>query len=305
MLQFDHQSKTFKIIEFADYGYFENNFSAEGSIYLNTSSGLFIVTGDNHDMLFHFSPSKCSLNKLCRLNDNHSYGSLILDEKHKNLICISGWHNRKVEKYVNDELITTYFELDKINNDVITINRNPAYKNNSWSYLPEMTCERSETSCIIVNSAVLYVFYGYCCPKMKFLDTIEYLNLDHGGVGKTPHAWEILKFSNPSHYTTFIKSHSLLKINESEVLIIGGFDGKSELPIEKFMKFNFEKSELDMIDRNLPNIIFNHFYNFHKDSIFVPFFDSYNRLNYGVIDEMENAHLVEVSSFQYDVIKFD
>lgn len=303
ILRFDIENREFKVIEFADYGYFEDNFTAEGSIYLNMLDGLFIVTGDNHDMLYHYSHSKGAMNKLAKLNDNHSHGSLIFNEKEKNLICLSGWHNRKVEKYYNPELIKSYLsteekESSSSNSSVSSFNKkqpNP----NIWFYLPEMTVERSESSFVIVNNSQLFAFFGYCCPKMKYLDTIEMLNL------AGPSKWELVKYSNETHLSTSIKSHTIVKLNESEIIIIGGFDGSKETPVENFINFDFIDMKINLSERKLPDIIHNHCFNFQKDSMPVPFIDDSYRLHYAIYDEMDNAHVVEVKSIQYDLFKFE
>jgi chromosome segregation ATPase len=301
ILRFDIENREFKVIEFADFGYFEDNFTAEGSIYLNILDGLFIVTGDNHDMLYHYSHSKGAMNKLAKLNDNHSHGSLIFNEKDKNLICLSGWHNRKVEKYYNPELLKGYLtteEKEGSSSSVSSFNKkqpNP----NIWFYLPEMTVERSESSYVIINNSQLYAFFGYCCPKMRYLDTIECLNL------AGPARWELVKYSNETHLSTFIKSHTVVKLDESEIIIIGGFDGSKETPVENLINFSFTDMSINLSERKLPDIIHNHCFNFQKDSMPVPFIDDSYRLHFAMYDEMDNAHVVEVKSVQYDLFKFE
>ena len=44
--------------------------------------------------------------------------------------------------------------------------------------MPEMKSERSECPYMIINNQYLYAFFGFNCPKMKCLDTVERLNLD-------------------------------------------------------------------------------------------------------------------------------
>ena len=294
ILRFDLENRQFKVLEFADFGSFEDNFNPEGSIYLNTTDGLFIVTGDNHDLFYYFSLSKVTMNKLAKLNDNHSHGALIFYHNQKNLICISGWHNRKVENYTNEELIG-----NMVRDDIKPVKTK--LPNNTWSYLPEISVERSESSYLIINNKTLLAFFGYCCPKAKYIDTVEYLDLSN------PLKWEILKFSNEKHVSTWFKSHSAVNLNNEEILLIGGFNGMKEMPTENFIKFDFKnnKNEISQMDRKLPDIIFNHCYNFQKDSMFVPFVDINKRLHYASIDEMDNVHIIEVNSWQYDILKFD
>ena len=99
----------FKLIEFADFGNFENNFTADNVIYLNSMDGLFIVTGENSDLFYHYSNSKHTMNKRSKSNDNHSRGRLIYIGGGNCILCISGNQSKKVEKYVNDDIITPFF----------------------------------------------------------------------------------------------------------------------------------------------------------------------------------------------------
>ena len=303
ILSFDLESRKFKVSEFADYGEFEENYKSEGSITLNVKGGMFIVTGDNHDILYYFSHSKNTMNKLTKLKDNHAHGGLIIDNRQNvrnSIICLSGWHNRKIERYFNDEIIANNIST----NNSLEINTgfsNKRYLRNNYelNYLPEMTVERSESSYIIIDDKYLYAFFGYCCPKAKYLDSIEYLDLNSND------KWELLKYSNDQHISTFIKSHSLIKISNRDILIIGGYDGKNEVPIETFLKFDNMLGCITPVDRKLPDIMVKHFYNFQKDSSFVPFVDVNDRLHFASIDDMDNVHVVEVKTLQYDVFKFD
>ena len=299
ILSFNLEERKFKISEFADYSDFENNFRSEGSISLNVEDGLFIVTGDNHDLFYFYSQSKNTMNKLSKFRDNHAHGALIIDDRtdtRNSIICLSGWHNRKVERYYNDDLVKSFANrssfADRTNKQKFT-------KNNEMSYLPEMIVERSESGYIFIDDKYLYAFFGYCCPKAMYMDTIEYLHIDNS------ERWETLKYSNEQSLSTFIKSHSLVKISNRDILIIGGYDGNNEVPVETIIKFDTLLSNISSIDRKLPDIALNHFYNFQKDSSFVPFIDVNERLHFTSIDDMDNVHVIDVKTIQYDIFKFD
>ena len=294
VLKFDLEYRNFKLFEFADYGEFEQNYFSQGSIYLNILDGLVIITGENHDQFFLYCYKKNCINRISKLKDNHSYGSLVYYEQDNSLICCSGWHNKRVEKYINPEISINFLDTKIINKPSTTT------LCKSWTQLPEMNVERSECPFIILNDHYLYAFFGFNCPQMKYLDSIERLNLS-----KDSASWEFIKYLNEKHISTFRKSHSCVKLNQSEVLFIGGYDGHNETAIENFSFFNSEQSKFKGNDRKFPDIIFNHIYNFQKNSFFVPFIDIKSKLHFASIDERENVHVVEVQSLQYDIFKFE
>jgi len=283
--------RTFKLNEFADYGEFEQTFQPQGSIFLNIMNGLVIITGGNHDIFFIYNFQKNAMNRVSKLKDNHSYGGLVFYEEENALICCSGWHNKRVEKYTNSDI--TFNHIAKQTQTKSTSNK-------IWTQLSEMNLERSECPYIVLNKTYLYSFFGFNCPQMKYLDSIERINLaDQNGT------WEFVQFANVKHLSTHRKSHSCVKLSEDEILFVGGYDGMNEKAVEDFTFFNSEKSEITSNERKFPEIVFNHIYNFQKNSFFVPFIDIGGKLHYTSIDEKENIHVVEISSLQYDIFKFE
>jgi hypothetical protein len=298
ILRFDIETRKFKVIEFADFGNFEEDYNSNGSIYLNTPQGLFTVTGKNHDKFYFFNAKSKTMIKLGQLNDNHTFGSLIYYEKDNSLICLSGWHNKKVEKYYNDEIISKYLSKSTKRTN---ISRNNSLQN-KWNYLPEMKFERSECPYLIINEIYLYAFFGFNCPRGIYLETIERLNLNSATSSNT---WEEIKLKNEQHLSTMIKSHTCLMSLPNEILFIGGYDGQNEIPVEKMMKFKIYEKELIPTDRKFPGIINNHMYNFQNDSAMVPFIDVKNRLHFACFDENDRIHSIEVGMLTYDIFKFD
>jgi hypothetical protein len=134
---------------------------------------------------------------------------------------------------------------------------------------------------------------------MKYLDTIERLNLDRQD------AWENVKFINELHLSTFIKSHSCIKYTEDEILFVGGYDGKNEVPVEHFSFYNLKTNKITPNQRKFPDIIKNHCYYFQKHFNFIPFIESDNKKHFASIDEQDNIHVIEVGSLQYDIYKFE
>ena len=294
ILRYDLEYRSFKLLEFADYAQFEDNFYPQGSIYLNISDGLLVISGENHDLFYQYNYRKNTFNKLNKLNYNHSYGGLIYYEKENSIICLSGWHNRRVEKYLSLDISFSFMkEIDKSKQKINLSNKN------NWVNIPELKSERSECPYIIINNLYLYAFFGFNCPKMKYLETIERINLD------TQDNWEYVKFTNEEHLSTYIKSHSLIKHNEEEILFVGGYDGKNESPVENFIFFNIKSNKMIGSQRKFPDIIKNHCYYFQKNLNFIPFIEDHNKRHFVNIDEKDNIHLIEIGSLQYDIFKFE
>lgn len=276
------------MIEFADFGNFEQTYNSQGSIFLNILDGLLIVTGENHDQFFHYSHNKHSMTKLSKLNNNHSHGSLLYDERSNSVYCISGWHNRRVEKYSNDEIIQPIIKSKNQTQDL-----SKSIKN-SWINLPELTIERSESPFIIFENYI-YGFFGFNYPQMKYLDSIERMNLDSYS------NWEVIFYSNHGHISTSRKAFGLIKRSETEVLFIGGYDGQNESPIENFSFFDFKKKEFFETERKFPDLNNYHIYSFQNNSSSIPYIDFQNRLHYVCFDDKELVHAVECKSLQYDI----
>jgi hypothetical protein len=295
ILRFDLENRVFKLIEFADFGNFENIFNPQGSIYLNILEGLVVVTGDNHDQFFHYSHTKHTMNKLTKLNNNHSYGSMIYYDEGNSVICLSGWHNKRVEKYVNDEIIFSFLKKPKNYQ-----RKQEKQLKNTWTQLPELTVERSEASFAVFDKYI-YGFFGFNCPQMKYLDTIERLNMEN------PLMWEMVEFKRDKNLiSAYKKSHACIKMNDNEVLFIGGYDGLNDCPIENFSFFNIKKGEYYSNERKFPEISKNHIYNFQKNNSCVPYIDIYNRLHLVAVDEKDVVHVVDVKTLQYDLfVSFD
>ena len=210
------------------------------------------------------------------------------------IICLSGWHNKRVEKYVNDEVISNYLKIPK--NYPKKIEKQ---LKNTWNQLPELTIERSESTYVVFDK-FLYGFFGFNCPQMKYLDSIERINLDN------PLMWELVSYKNDHHISTFIKSHASIQLNNNEVLFVGGYDGLNDCPIENFSFFNVKKNEYYKSDRKFPDISKNHIYNFQKNGTSVPYIDIHNRLHLVAVDEKDVVHVVEAKTLQYDLfISFD
>lgn len=292
ILRFDLAQKDYQIVEFIDYNAFDKNYILKGSIVLNTLDGFFVLTGENNDMLYYYNNEKVTMTKVTKFAYNHSHGALILDELKSSIIALSGWNNVKVERYINPKLILSQ---STSNNE----------KTTEMTLLPDMTIERSESGYLLYNNDTVFAFFGYCYPKAQYIDTIEYLLLNPGSQN-VKSEWQRVNYHlNDSNTNTLIKGHGIAIINEDEVLILGGFNGLTQTSVEKLLRFDIKTQSLEEINRKLPNIDINHCYNFEKESQFINYEDENNNIFLGNIDEMDNVHIIETSSLNYDLFKFD
>lgn len=246
-----------------------------------------IVTGENNDQFFHYSHKKKSITKQAKLKYNHSHGSLIYNEINNSVLCISGWHSKSVEKYENDDILSNFLKKGKLI-------RTEKQIKNTWMNLPELTVERSEASFLIQDNYI-YGFFGFNCPQMKYLDSVERLNLNSGVM------WEVVLYNNKSHSSTFRKSFSIINLNDNEILFIGGFDGKDETPIENFSKFNIRTNEFEETEIKFPDLTKNLIYNFQNNNVCSPFIDVTNQLHFICFDSKELVHIIRIENLEHKI----
>jgi hypothetical protein len=118
----------------------------------------------------------------------------------------------------------------------------------------------------------------------------------------------MIKVKNEGKISLFIKSLAVVKLNEdNDLLLLGGFNGALETPIEDLLMLKYDKGtfKIEKLDRKIPEILTNHCYIFQKDSSFSPYIDTHNRLFLTSFDEMDNCHVIDSKSLQYDIFKFD
>ena len=286
LLAFDIENKTFSFQEYSDFGNFEENYklslsineknnnSNKGNLFITIDNNLYIITGKNHDMLYMFDSLKKTMVKLCSLQNNHSNGSLLNYDN--NIICLSGDYNKKVEMY--------------------------SMKKNEWTNLPEMIIERSNsTSCIMNNKKNKYIFniFGFNTQTKEYLNTIEYLI-----VNKEDSCWKYLNYNNPNLISLNI--HNLFCVNylDNKIVIIGGYNGKDNKNINKFIQIIFDKDNfennirVEETDRKLNGIDMNKKYllcNGHKS------YRDKNDTIYEVFDSEFNCHLFKENKIEHDV----
>ena len=285
ILRFDLSIHEYQIIELSDTDSFDDDIFIEGALYLNTLDGLFILCGKKFDTIYYYSNDTATISKIATLKYNHSHGAMVLDIANSSIFILSGWYNKKVEKYTNTSVICNETYSSEEAKEKLT-------------EMKEMTIERSESSYLLMNG-VLYAFFGYCYSKSEYIDTVECLDIT-----KANDAWKVVKYKSKGK-NFLLKSSGVLPINENEIFILGGFDGLKETSVEQLILFNMKEKCIEAVNKKLPDIVYNHCYNFGKESQFVSFGDDEGKIYMSNIDEMDNVHVIELPTLRYDLFKFD
>ena len=274
---YDFTNNNFYFFDFADYNNFSNNFITDennGNIFLSYNSILYIVTGKNSDLFYEFNPQKKAMDKLSSLNNNHSKGSLI---PYKNsIICLSGEHNKKCEIY--------------------------SIHKNEWNEMPEMNFERSEFGTCIINEQYLFSIFGFNSPKNEYLNNVEYLDLlNENGY------WKNLDYKS-DNFSLYIKGLLALNYFDNKIILIGGFNGELNKPVENFAQIilgnNFDKEiYVENVDRKLKDIHKNKCYMFSNG--YTQRIDEKGRIYNIAYDNDERIHIFEMQNMLHDVISFE
>ena len=289
IIRFDIENRLFKVIEFADFGNFEQTYNSKGCITINILDGLLILSGENSDQFYYYSHLKHSMTKLAYLNSNHENGCLVYDERGNSIICLSGKNSRSVEKYVNDDIISPILKKNKSVKKL-----NETQNKNSWIKLPELNNERILGSFIFIDKFI-YGFFGFSPQTNRYLDLVERLNLDYAI------SWDVVNFKKNDNISCFKKCFATAKVSDDEILFIGGSDGFNENPIDNFSFFNIVKNEFYFTESKFSQSEQNYYYDFHRNSNSVISSDINNNNFFISFDERDNIHIIDSKNMQHIV----
>ena len=143
LISFDTLGKTYtKISNVQGFPLIQENTTV---ITLNSLQGVFILTGQNTNILYYYSQLQNVMAKITELKENHLDGFLLLNDYDKSIIVLSGQYTKKVESY--------------------------SFVTKSLTELPSMGyCRTNGTYCLI-NKKV-YAFFGYDSNQEHFIKNI-------------------------------------------------------------------------------------------------------------------------------------
>ena len=218
------------------------------------------------------------MNKLCKLKDNHCNGNLLWYKN--NIICLSGDYNKKVEIY--------------------SINKN------QWDYLPDMLVERSNSSTCIIdnkenNNEYIINLFGYNSASKKYLNTIEYLDLN-----KKDSSWKYLKYNNQDNIFLNIRNFFCINCEENKIVVIGGCNEKENIYNDNYIEIilgkNMEEGNIfEEKNKKLKDI--NKKYSFCNVYKFIDS-NNKNQIIYQIFDAEFNCHLFQGENLIHDVFYF-
>lgn len=228
------------------------------------------------------------MNKIGNLNSSHENGCLIYDDFGNSLFCLSGKKSKSVERYVNEEILSSYIKKGKSNNTYLS----ETQLKNTWQNYPELNTERIMGSFIVIDKQI-YAILGYNSQSNRYLDSIERLNLE------SPLSWEFLNFKRNENISCFKKNFAASKLSNDEILIFGGIDGFNDYSSENFSIFNLKKNEFYYLDNKLNQQDSLSSFDFHRNPVSIQAFDSNNNCFHFAIDEKDTVHIIETKTLQH------
>lgn len=257
LLTYDFTNNEFKLKPI-DNKDFQNSYNKDINtllLYNNISNKLYIITGTNNDQLFIYDLNKGSFQKYSNLKNNHMFGGLL--NLKKNIICLSGKFNKKVEIY--DE-------------------SNDKWNDKSFEELPE---ERGHSYYLLLNNQYIYGFYGYNYVINEYLNNIVFYDLDKN-------IWNTIMDNSLDNNNKGIKNHFCYQnINDKFINILGGDSNYSIITIDLEKKLIIKTDE-DKDDKNNEIFLVNNNcgYNIKNDSITL--FDQ--NYNVHIINDSSNQY---------------
>ena len=142
------RKKIFEIEDISDT--FQKDYQYEGTILYNTLNGLFILTGKKLDILYFYNSQNETINKICKFNNSHDNGSLMLEKENNRLFVFGGKNTLSCEYYsFNDKKVII---------------------------IPDLNKERANASFISCNDKI-FSFFGFSYEKNNYSGSIEYINI--------------------------------------------------------------------------------------------------------------------------------
>jgi len=268
------------------------------------------------------------------------------------IYLLGGFNSKKCEVYRNYDLLFSQESCSEFFNKRNNNNSNNSNQtNNCWLPIPELNTFRQESSSALIND-YLYSFFGYNIGMKVNNQTIERINVNKND------EWELISFKfNPSplnnlhiSYTNHNNNNNNHNNNneniclnsngvipfKNEVLILGGYDGKSYRDSIFVFKVNeswddttdkdqkghlnhhsgsgfnnnnnfLNSFSLDFFNEKIPDINKNISYLFDKESHFIHIGDYENVVSdklydYAMFDSKLRLHLVNTRNFKYEIL---
>ena len=211
-----------KILEIEDISdTFQKDYQYEGTIILNTLNGLFILTGKKLDILYYYNSQNETINKICKFNNSHDNGSLMLEKENNRLFVLGGKNTLSCEYYsFNDKKVII---------------------------IPDLNKERANASYVSCNGKI-FAFFGFSYEKNNYSGSIEYI--DNKKLDKWYELNDINILNKEITFDVESVSTILMKTNNNKILIYAGIKGENEDFItDNYYIFDPKENSINLIKK--------------------------------------------------------
>ena len=222
---FDLKSKNLskkKILEIEDISdTFSKDYQYDGTILYNTLDGIFILTGKKTDMLYHYNSKYDTINKICKFENGHDNGNLLLDKEYNRLFVLGGKETTKCEYY--------------------------SFSDKKIYSMPNLTADRANAAFIICNNKI-YGFFGFSYKNNKYCGTIEYI--DNKRLDKWSEIKNIKILNEKINFEVESVSTIIYKEDNNKILIYAGIQGDNEdYVIDNYYLYDTKDNSIDLIEK--------------------------------------------------------
>ena len=254
---------------------------------MNIDNKLFLISGKKNNLFFCYDGGSNEIERLGDLRFSHFYGSLVYLDLSNCIYCIGGINTKKCEIYRNDNVLFT-------NNNLINSTK---IQQNTWEALPDLNYSRQEFCSLVVNNFI-YVFFGFNNLTNGNNNSIERINVNFNDF------WEVIMYTVSDSINVCLSSHACALVNQEEVYIFGGYDGKTYK--DGVLIFNTTNNSIIDTNYKIPDFKKNTMYQFYKEANFVKIVNS-NTFDekdpdYILFDSKEKIHLLNSKTYNYSII---
>ena len=210
IIDLDDKSDTFK----KDYQY-------EGTLLYNTLYGVYILTGKKTDILYYLNSKTNCITKICKFNNCHDNGSVMLDMNNNCLYVFGGKKINSCEYY--------------------------SFKDKKVYNLPDLITDRANASFIVSNNKI-FGFFGFSYSKNNYANSIEYIDFNKRDKWYELKNIQLLK----SDISFDIESISTMyyRQNQNLILIYCGIKGEEEdFVTEYYLLYDSKNNTMDKINK--------------------------------------------------------
>ena len=211
-----------KILEIEDISdTFQKDYQYEGTIIYNTLNGLFILTGKKLDVLYYYNSQNETIDKICKFNNSHDNGSLMLEKENNRLFVFGGKNTLSCEYYS--------FNDKKVNK------------------IPDLNKERANASFVSCDDKI-FSFFGFSYENNKYTESIEYI--DNKSLDKWIELTNLNKLNKEITLDVESVATIIMKNDKNKILIYAGIKGENEdFIVDNYYLFDNKDNSIDLIDK--------------------------------------------------------